>query len=328
MKILPLFIPHLGCPFDCVYCNQHQITKISQLVISEISSQIENFCKFNKQREKEIAFFGGTFTGIPQEFQQQLLDLVKPFLDKQTGIRISTRPDAISNSTLNFLKANGVTTIELGIQSFADEVLSKSKRGYTSKIAEENCRKIQSHNFKLGVQLMPGLPGFSSATLNQTINTTIAIKPDFIRIYPTIVLGDTKLAELYRAKLYSPLSLDEAIDISVKITNEMQKHNIAIIKAGLHSDIAPEAIIAGPYHPTFGELVRAEIYYQKLLKSYDPEKTLAISPADVSLFKGFSGKMIAKIKTHFQISKISILIDKNTPKNQFDLLDEKPTKAW
>ena len=328
MKILPVFIPHLGCPFNCVYCNQHQITKTADADFSNLAIQIESFCNYHKDIKKEIAFFGGTFTGISQKLQQQLLDLIKPFLDDKTGIRISTRPDTINDNILTFLKSNGVTTIELGIQSFSDDVLTQSKRGYNSEIAILNCNKILSYNIDLGIQLMPGLLGFSEKTLAQTISTSIKIKPNFIRIYPTIVLANTKLADLFYEKKYQPLSLKDAIDITVHITEEMNKNEIVIIKSGLHSDIEPSAIVAGPYHPTFGELVRTEIYYKKLVTNYDINKTLVISSSDISLFKGFKNQMLNKLKLENTLSEIPIIIDSQLKKNHFHFSNNQPTTIW
>ena len=194
MKILPIFIPHLGCPFNCVYCDQHLITKTNHINPKEITKRIKNFCRKNAAiRDKEIAFFGGTFTNLPIEKQKELFDLTKPFLSQIFGIRISTRPDFIDDNILKLSKENKVKVIELGIQSFSDDVLSASKRGYNAKTAISACNSIKKHNFKLGIQLMPGLPDFSEKSIIETVKITIRIQPDFVRIYPTIVLKKTVL---------------------------------------------------------------------------------------------------------------------------------------
>jgi len=327
MKILPIFIPHLGCPFDCVYCDQKTITKNIDIDYKKIKVLIDNFCTRNSDYRKEIALFGGTFTNLSFDSQQSFFDLVKPYLNEKTGVRISTRPDAISEGILDFCKDNGVQTIELGIQSFDDEILSATKRDYTSKAAFKACELIKKNQFNLGVQLMPGLPGFNKKSLINTIQSTLQIKPDFVRIYPTIVLKGTELAAWYEFGLYSPLTLDEAVSISAKMLKTFKQNNIKVIKIGLHSDIESNQIIAGPYHQSFGELVRTEIYLNQILKDFS-NKTLCISPRDVSLFKGFDRRMLQRLKATKQIEKIPILIDEKLAKGRFLFTDISPRYYW
>jgi histone acetyltransferase (RNA polymerase elongator complex component) len=325
LKILPLFIPHLGCPFSCVYCNQKAITKISSLDLNKWQSQIDFFCKNNPDKNKQIAFFGGTFTNLKFETQQQFFDIVKPFNSKISGIRISTRPDCIDENILQFCHKNNVQTIELGIQSFDDVVLQKSGRGYSSKIAIENALLIKKSNFELGIQLMPGLPGFSENSLQNTIEKTLKINPDFVRIYPTIVIENTILAQQFRDGKFSPINLDKAISVCTEMVTKFT--NISIAKIGLHSDIEPQNIVAGPFHPTFGELVRANILMQKIAEKYSGQ-TILISKNDISLFKGFKGKMMEKLKTKLKINHLPIIIDKNLSKNKFLLTEKVPQQIW
>ena len=327
MKILPIFIPQLGCPFDCVYCNQKTITKSELPNHKKITILIEKFCRKNAGIDKEIAFFGGTFTNLSREKQQEFFDLVKPYLDENSSIRISTRPDTISEDILDFCRQNGVRTIELGIQSFDDDILSAAKRNYTSENAIQACKLIKKMQFNLGVQLMPGLPGFSRKSLEMTIKTTLQIKPVYVRIYPTIVLKGTELAAWYDLGLYRPLTLDDAISISAEMLNIFNENEIQVIKIGLHSDIAPEQIVAGPYHQAFGELVRSEIYLQQLLKDFS-DKTLCLSPTDVSLFKGFDMRMLRRLKSELKLEKIPILIDEKLPKGKFLFTDISPRDYW
>ncbi|MFC1898237.1 elongator complex protein 3 [Candidatus Cloacimonadota bacterium] len=327
MKILPIFIPHLGCPFDCVYCDQKTISKTEQPDLNKIKELIKNFCKLNADIQKEIAFFGGTFTNLSEHKQQEFFDLAHPFMDKKTNIRISTRPDAIFEDNLDFCKVNRVRTIELGIQSFDDEVLSQSKRNYTSEVGIQACKLIQKKGFELGIQLMPGLPGFSEKSLEKTIKITLQINPSFVRIYPTIVLKGTELADLYEHGLYSPLSLDEAISISADMLRTFNQNKIKVIKIGLHSDIESDQIIAGPYHQAFGELVRAELYMNRILKEFS-NKTLCISRKDISLFKGFNERMLQHLKTDLKLDKIPIMIDESLPKNRFLFTDISPSDFW
>ncbi len=324
MRILPIFIPHLGCSFDCIYCDQDKITKSDILTDHKIEEMIADFYHNNKMIKKQIAFFGGTFTNLEQNEQERYFNIVKPYLDDLTSIRISTRPDAINGSKLEFCKKNGVSTIELGIQSFSNLVLQKSGRGYTFDTAMHSCNLVQRFNIELGIQLMPGLPGFSKKSLEKTIKITKKINPNFIRIYPTIVLKGTKLENLYNSNSYKPLNLDKAIEVAVRIIKEID--DIEIAKLGLHSDIEPTNIIAGPYHPSFGEMVRAEILLQNIVENYQ-NKTLMISKYDVSLFKGFNAKMLTNLKLKLNISHLPVIIA-DIEKNNFSFTINKPDKIW
>ncbi len=327
MIILPIFIPHLGCPFQCVYCNQKLITKSKVPSREDIRNRIEKFCRKNPANEKEVAFFGGTFTNLNPKKQQEFFDSVNLFKNKISGIRISTRPDTIDQDILSFCKKNNVRTIELGIQSFNDEVLLASKRGYNSQIAQRACYLIQEFKFKLGVQLMPGLPKFLKKTLKQTIQTTIDINPDFVRIYPTIVLASTELEKWYLKGKFHPLELNEAIKIVSEMIQQFEEHKIKVIKVGLHSDIDERNIVAGPYHQSFGELVRAEILLKRIIDNFE-NRTLMISVANISLFKGFNSQMLKSLKTQLNLNRIPIIIDNNLDKNNFLFTERPPQEYW
>ena len=305
MKIFPIFIPHLGCPFNCVYCDQIAITKGETPTTQSISKKVEKFCENNQSEEKEVAFYGGTFTNLKKVRQQAYFDSVNEHKDKIKGIRISTRPDSIDQVILNFCKKNNVRTIELGIQSFDDSVLKATKRGYISKTAIKSCNLIKENNFTLGIQLMPGLPGFNSASLEKTIETTIKLNPDFVRIYPTIILKNTILENWFNMGKYTPLSLKKAIEITSEMISRFREKEITVIKVGLHSDIDEDDIIAGPYHQSFGELIRAEMLKNEILSNFQ-DKTLEISPTDISLFKGFNSKMLKEIKKKKKLNTLSI----------------------
>ena len=327
MKIFPIFIPHLGCPFKCVYCDQAAITKSEILSVHSISEQVKTFCDNNKLEEKEIAFFGGTFTKLSQEQQQVYFDAVNEHKDLMNGIRISTRPDSIDQEILDFCKDNNVRTIELGIQSFDDSVLQTTKREYTSQAAVESCNLIKENNFALGIQLMPGLPGFNSNSLKKTIETTIELNPDFVRIYPTIVLKNTELENWFNSGKYSPLSLKEAIETTSEMISRFREKEIRVIKVGLHSDINKEDIIAGPYHQSFGELIRAEMLKVNIINNFK-NKTLEISPSDISLFKGFNSKMLKEIKAEKELENIPIKINQNMKKDNYIFTDAQPDINW
>ncbi len=327
MKIFPVFIPHFGCPFRCIYCNQKFITKIEEPFFDDIKNRIENFCKNNSGIEKEIAFFGGTFTRLSKDEQRKCFELIKPFETEISGIRISTRPDSINNEILTFCKENNIKTIELGIQSFDDDVLTASHRGYDAKTALKSCELIKSYKFNLGVQLMPGLPKFSANSLKNTINSTIDAAPHFVRIYPTIVLSGTELENIFKSGKYLPLTMEEAIRTTSQMIQRFEEKNIKIIKVGLHSDIEEKYIVAGPYHHAFGELVRAEILKNKILKDFE-DKTLMISSSDVSLFKGFNSKMLNDLKQRTKLKNIPIKISSKLEKNRFLFTDKQPDYIW
>jgi len=327
MKIFPIFIPHLGCPFNCVYCDQLTITKSKIPQVQLISENVRKFCENNQLEEKEIAFFGGTFSKLSLKLQQAYFDAVNEHKDKINGIRISTRPDSIDKKVLDYCESNNVRTIELGIQSFDDSVLETTKRGYTSQTAIESCNLIKENNFILAIQLMPGLPGFNSDSLKTTIETTIKLKPDYVRIYPTIVLKNTELENWFNAGEYSPLSLKEAIEITLEMISKFREEEIQVIKVGLHSDIDDEDIIAGPYHQSFGELIRSEMLKADILNNFQT-KTLEISSADISLFKGFDSKMLKKIKAEKGLKNLPIIINKNFKKDSFIFTDAQPDENW
>ena len=327
MKIFPVFIPHQGCPFQCIYCNQHSITRSKLPDIEKIEPEIAAFCRKNQTEEKEIAFFGGTFTSMTKPSQQKYLDIANNFRNSISGIRISTRPDSIDPDVLTFCKENNVRTIELGIQSFDDEVLKKTLRGYSSEIAINACKLIKRHKFQLGIQLMPGLPGFCRRSLENSIQLTKKISPHFVRIYPTIILKNTKLEKWFLSGKYSPLKLNSSIEIVSGILRELEQNGIRVIKIGLHSDIKEEDIVAGPYHRSFGELVRAEILKKNILENYKSQ-TLVISSLDISLFKGFRSQMLKSLKQELKLDNISVIIDNKMEKSKFLFTEHPPLEYW
>ncbi len=275
---------------------------------------------------KEIAFYGGSFTNLPQNTQKQFLLIASKYLDENTDLRISTRPDAIDNEILTFCKKYGVRTIELGIQSFDNDVLNASKRGYSSQKAKEAAALIRHSDLTLGIQLMPGLPGYSKDTLRKTIDDTIECKPTFVRIYPTVVMENTILANWYKNGKFEPLTIEMAIKHTAMMVSEFEDNDIEIAKLGLHSDI--DNIIAGPYHPGFAELVWAEILMNKILSKYSKNKTLIISERDISLFKGNRAKMLKELKSRLRKQKLPVSIEPELKTHNFLLTDKTPEHYW
>jgi histone acetyltransferase (RNA polymerase elongator complex component) len=252
-KIFPIFIPFEACPFRCVYCNQNKITNTTSIDWDSTLHHIANFVHRHTTIDKEIAFFGGSFTGLSAEQMSSYFDRISPLFDEKSYFRISTRPDMINTEILTFLSENKVKTIELGIQSFSDIELIASKRGYTSETAMKACQMIQEHGFDLSVQLLIGLPSASPETYSETLKKLIEIKPKYVRLYPLLVLTDTDLEKLYKEGEYNPLSLSDAIDIATLFYKTCVAYNITVIKIGLTID--RDSVIAGPYHERFGELV-------------------------------------------------------------------------
>jgi histone acetyltransferase (RNA polymerase elongator complex component) len=263
---IPIFVPHLGCPHRCVFCNQWEssgerkvpdadsIREKIELYLSTIPDSVERI---------EVAFFGGSFTGIEPEKQEEFLSV--PYRFKKAGsiqaIRLSTRPDYIDEEELRLLKNLEVETVELGVQSFSDRVLSASGRGHRVVDTHRAIDMLTREGFKLVIQLMPGLPEDSIDSSIRSAEIAASLKPASVRIYPTVVLEKTRLAEMYRAGQYSPLSLEEAIEICKEMLLIFSNRGIPVIRMGLHpfSDNEKENIIAGPYHPAFGFLVKSRV---------------------------------------------------------------------
>lgn len=272
--IIPIFIPHFGCPNMCVFCNQQKITGLETPVepqdIEEIISR--HLAGITRPYHIEAAFYGGSFTALSLTMQNRLLEPAVSFLrqGKIHSIRLSTRPDAVNQEILRNLANKGVGVIELGVQSLDDTVLMAAGRGHTVADVAEAVAAIRCWPMKLGLQLMPGLPGDTRATILATLAQTIRLKPDMVRLYPTVILENTKLAELYREKLYTPLTLEEAVEITAVMKLELERNQIAVIRTGLQSAENlrfDRALLAGPYHPAFGEMVESHIFWLGLTQA-------------------------------------------------------------
>lgn len=270
--IIPIFIPHLGCPNDCVFCNQRKITARTDLVTPEAARQIIDTwltTLSNKSGTVEVAFYGGSFTGLSIEEQSSYLEVALEY--KRRGlvdkIHLSTRPDYIDREILDNLREYEVDTIELGVQSFDDEVLRLSNRGHTSEVVYRAVELINEYGFELGIQLMIGLPGDSIETCIDSARRTAEIHPSLARLYPTIVLDNTELFEMFRRGEYEPLSRDEAVERTKEMYKILDDAGITIMRVGLKStDIIGEggAINGGTYHPAFRQLVEGAIARERI----------------------------------------------------------------
>ncbi len=277
MLVIPLFLPHAGCPFDCCYCNQKTISGRTAVPTAEEIQKILRFYQPVSQRysKTQVAFYGGSFTCLPEEEQQRYLNAVQPYL-KSTGagtfhyvdsLRLSTRPDAIDGAALTRLWDHGVASIELGAQSMDDEVLCQTGRGHCAADTVRASRMIQDAHFQLGLQTMTGLPGATPDSDRRTAERIAALRPDFVRIYPTLVFRDTTLEKWYREGRYRPCSLEETIVLCAGLLERYRQEDIRVIRLGLQSaaEICPEkSLVAGPYHPAFGQLVQSHLALEEM----------------------------------------------------------------
>jgi len=273
VKIIPIFIPHAGCPYRCIYCDQHKISgAVTRPSIKDIHAIIERNLKTISDDERvEIAFFGGTFTLLRVEEQRKYLDAAYSYIKagRVYGIRISTHPEAVSKETIRLFKQKGGYLVELGIQSLDKTVLKRSGREMDLKIIVDAIKCIKDSNLEFGVQVMIGLPGDTLRKSIKTVETLIKFGPKTARIYPTIVLKGTKLAELYRRGRYRPLSMEEAIEWSAKLYDIFDRNGVSVIRIGLHPSrelISKRAVVAGPFHISFGEMVRARNMRYRIMR--------------------------------------------------------------
>jgi len=272
--IIPIFIPHQGCPHRCVFCQQKTITNLSESISvpDDIRNTIELAISSKRvlnQKPKEVAFYGGTFTSLPTPSMTKMLGAVRPYIEKGAiqSIRLSTRPDSLSEDKLDILDSFGVSTVELGVQSMDDEVLLLSNRGHTSLDTINAVKRLKERGFRVGIQLMPGLPGDSQEVFMDTIDKVIGLKPDMARLYPTLVIKGTKLAQWYKEGKYTPMGLKDTVNLCKEACMRLESSGIPVIRIGLMSSpslLKKGEIIAGPWHPSLGFLVRSAIHLERV----------------------------------------------------------------
>ena len=259
-----LFVPHVGCPHKCAFCDQRTITGKTAVPHAEDVRRVcsQALDEMDSVGESEIAFFGGSFTAIKREYRQELLEAAAEFVGggRFKGIRLSTRPDCISREILDILKAHGVTAVELGAQSMNDRVLELNERGHTVEDVYAASRLIKEYGFELGLQIMTGLYGSGLAEELETRRRVLEIAPDTVRIYPVCVLKGTRLASAYESGEYTLIPMDEMLDIVAADAQAFSDAGIKILRIGLHaSDGVESDLVAGYYHPALGELVRGRM---------------------------------------------------------------------
>lgn len=307
---IPIFISHFGCPNSCVFCNQKKINgRETDVTMEDLRNTIEMYLEtLPKNSKKEVAFFGGTFTGISMGLQKEYLETAYEYIKKGEidGIRLSTRPDCINYEIVEQLKKYGVTTVELGVQSLDEEVLIATERYYPVMVVEEACKILKEYGIKLGIQLMVGLPKSTFDSDYETAKKVLEMKPDMVRIYPTLVIKNTKMEQMFYQKEYIPLSLEEAIERTKKIMALLESNGINIIRVGLQpsEDLREDGVVlGGPFHPAFRELVETEIYHNFFKKIIEKEKELNIIANEKSISKlvGIKKANKLRLKEYFNI---------------------------
>ena len=271
--IVPFFISHRGCPHQCVFCDQVKIAGSGGEFpsASDILAKIAAYRDSGKWRSVDVAFYGGTFTALSQAVQERLLRPLQPLIaaGEVGSVRVSTRPDAIDAQTALFLREMGVRTVELGVQSLADDVLALAGRGHTASDVELAGHVLRDAELSLGVQLMPGLPGDTPEKAMASLMRVMDLRPNFLRIYPTLVIAGTPLAELHANGSYRPLSIEAAVSLCKAMLHRAWQAGIPVIRMGLQPTEELErdgTVLGGPYHPAFRHLVEAELCFDLLRK--------------------------------------------------------------
>lgn len=309
---ISVFVPHIGCPNRCSFCNQNHITgKCEAPTAITVDEAVRNALKnpnFDSSNT-ELAFFGGSFTAIDEEYRLELLTSAYKYVKNGTicGIRISTRPDAISEEIVEELKNYGVTAVELGAQSMVDSVLQMNRRGHTANDVIKASEIIKNSGLELGLQMMTGLLGDTDEGALYTAQMITSLMPDTVRIYPTIVLKNTYLEKAFLDGTYKPQSVEDAANISAKLLRFFESKGINVIRVGLHS-IDNEAFVAGPWHAAFGEIVKSKIYLKEILNALkDKPKgnyVVFVNPSEISKATGQKKDNITKLAEFGYVCKI------------------------
>lgn len=320
--IIPIFVPHLGCPNDCVFCNQKSISGQQKMITKEdVKNTIDKFLASIKDKEskKEVAFFGGSFTGIDVDKQEEFLQTAYEYIKqgKIHSIRISTRPDYIDKPILKRLKKYKVETIELGVQSANDYILRQSNRGHTFEDVKKASKLIRWHGFKLGHQMMVGLPESTKIDEINTAKELIKLKPKMVRIYPVLVIKNTRLEKEYLAGNYTPLTVTQAVETCKELVAMFNRNKVEIIRVGLQNtdeitDPSTEGseVVAGPYHPAFRQLVESGLWYDVIVSKIKElnvkikKVQVTVNPQDANNVIGHKRENIEKLRDMYNLDLI------------------------
>ena len=311
--ILPIFVPHAGCPNDCVFCNQKRIS--GSLLPASAETVRDAVSVLEPGSGYELAFYGGSFTAIPEAEQDALLAAVIPVRESGavSAIRVSTRPDAITEEKLARLRLYGVETVELGAQSMCNEVLLRSGRGHTSEDTVKAAKLVKDAGFTLILQMMTGLPGGDDARDIETSRAIAALRPDGVRIYPTVIIQNTPLEELWRAGKYRAHTVEDAVRVCARILPIFDSAGIPVIRLGLNpsDELSGGAAVAGAYHPALGELVRSRLWRDKaeaMLSGVEPgeEVVLGVARSRISVMTGQHRASVSYLQERFALRSVRI----------------------
>lgn len=334
--IIPIFVPHLGCPNDCIFCNQRSISGQQKMITKEdIEKTIEFYLKNIRDKEAkiEVAFFGGSFTGIEEEKQEEFLQVAYEYIKqgKIQSIRISTRPDYINKKILKRLKKYKVETIELGVQSANDYILKRCNRGHSFEDVKKASKLIRWYGFKLGHQMMVGLPESTRLDEVNTAKQLIKLKPKMVRIYPVLVIRNTKLEKEFLDEKYTPLTVVQAVETCKELVSMFNQKRIEVIRVGLQNtdeitdpNTEGSEVVAGPYHPAFRQLVESGLWYDtivskiKQLNAKVKKVQVTVNPQDANNVIGHKRENIEKLKEMYALD-LSVKQDKNIKQGKLEL---------
>lgn len=330
--IIPIFLPFQGCKGRCVFCNQWSITsrRMDALDPDAIREEIALYLSSRKRPGRSIvAFYGGTFTSNPLDVMEEILRVTDPFRREGlvSSIRISTRPDSIDKEKLSLMKEHGVETVELGVQSMDDRVLEAVARGHSAQDTVKAFSLLKETGFEVGAQIMAGLPSDSSSGFLETVERIIALRPSMARIYPTLVIEGTPLASWYRKGLYKPLGLEETIELCGKACRRLEEEGIRVIRIGLSPSptlVPGKELLAGPWHPGLGFMVRSAAYLQGLIPRMGSVKgeriLLRVPPKEMGLLRGFANRNIPAIEEATGAKVEAIEADESLSELRVDVL--------
>jgi histone acetyltransferase (RNA polymerase elongator complex component) len=322
--IIPVFIPHQGCTHHCIFCNQGGITGQALRTPSaeQIHQEVYRYLHYGRRPRSttQISFFGGNFLGLTPDAIQSLLETAMRFVraEQVDSIRFSTRPDTVKEETLNRLKGYPISTVEIGVQSMNDRVLELADRGHRSADTLTAAHQIKARGYQLGLQMMVGLPGDDDHGAMQTARQLAAVKPDFVRIYPTLVLAGSRLADWLSSGRYHPLPLTDCVSLVKRLFLYFTSQDIPVVRMGLQASdelAAPDNLLAGPYHPAFGHLVHADIVLDKISaalagKPHDSDQlTISVHPSRVSRVQGLRKSNLSHLKQAFGLKTITLIQD-------------------
>ncbi len=332
-QILPIFIPHLGCPNECVFCDQRRISgSLLPASGTDVTRALES-ARAAGRRDMELAFYGGSFTAIDPALQEELLAAAQPFrADGTVGrIRLSTRPDAVDSRVLERLSRFGVQTVELGAQSMADGVLYASGRGHTAEDTRRASAMLREAGFALILQMMTGLPGADEEADVETARRIAALAPDGVRIYPTVIVAGTELEAMWRAGTYREHTVEDAVRVCARILPLFEAAGIPVIRLGLNptEELSGGAAVGGAYHPALGELVRSELMRRRaaaLLRDVPPGSrvTLYVAPNRVGTMTGQRRANIRALTEQLSLSELKIRPDPEAGDGMRYRLDDCP----